>query len=153
MPKLDSELVEHRLILNEGAKLVKQKLRKTLPDKALKVNEEVDKLHRAKVIHVVVYPQWFTNIVLIKKKNGHVRVCVDFRNLNKTCLKDDFPPHNIDILVSHAILFFMDGFSVSNHTRQRSEEKTSFITLWGTYYYVVISFDLENAEDTYFREQ
>ena len=54
-------------------------------------------------------------------------------------------------LVSHAILFFMDGFSVSNQTHQRSEEKTSFITLCGTYYYAVMSFDLKNVGDTYQR--
>ena len=46
-----------------------------------------------------VYPQWITNIVPVPKKYGKVLMCVDYRDLNKASLKDDFPLLHIDILV------------------------------------------------------
>ena len=57
MPELESLLVEHKLPLKLGAKTAKQKLRRLRPDLALKVKEEIDKLHKAKFIRVVVYPE------------------------------------------------------------------------------------------------
>ena len=72
MPGLDPALVEHRLPIKPGAKVVKQKLRRLHPKMALQVKEEVDKLHKAKFIKVVLYPQWVANIVPIIKKNGQV---------------------------------------------------------------------------------
>src|SRR5262249_34541946 len=54
MPGLDRNLVEHRLILKPDATPVKQKLRRLHPKMALKVKEEIDKLHKAKFIRVVL---------------------------------------------------------------------------------------------------
>jgi len=85
MPGLDRSLVEHRLDLKPGAIPVKQKLRRLHPKTALQVKGEIDKLHQAKFIRVVLYPQWIANIVPVMKKDGKVRVCIDFRNLNQAC--------------------------------------------------------------------
>ena len=67
---------------------------------------------------VTKYPQWVANVVLVPKKDGKIRVCVDFRDLKKASPKDDFPLSHIDILVDntagHALLSFMDGFSRYN---------------------------------------
>ena len=82
---------------------------------------------------MVQYPEWLANVVLVPKKDGKVRVCVDFRNLNKASAKDDFPLPHIDMLVDntagHAMLSFMDGFSSYNQIMMAPEdmEKTSFI--------------------------
>ena len=78
MPGLDPALVEHRLPIKPGVKTVKQKLRRLHPKTALQVKEEVDKLHKAKFIKVVLYPQWVANIVPVIKKNGQVQICIDF---------------------------------------------------------------------------
>ncbi|KAL6313268.1 hypothetical protein AAG906_016077 [Vitis piasezkii] len=97
------------------------------------------------------------NIVPIPKKDDKVRVCVDFRDLNKANPKDDFLLPHINMLVDsttgHSILSFMDGFSEYIQILMAPEdmEKTSFITEWGTYYYQVMSFRLKNAETTYQR--
>ena len=48
---------------------------------------------------MVKYPEWLANVVLVPKKDSKVRVCVDFRDLNKANLKDDFPLLHIDLLV------------------------------------------------------
>ena len=47
----------------------------------------------------VFFPEWLANIVVVKKKNGKWRVCVDFADLNQACLKDPFPISKIDQLV------------------------------------------------------
>ena len=68
------------------------------------------------------------------KKDGKVRMCIDYRNLNKASPKDDFPLSHIDVLVDnttgHKIFSFMDGFFGYNQIRMVEEdmEKTSFIT-------------------------
>ena len=96
-------------------------------------------------------------VVLIPKKDGKVRVCVDFRDLNKVSSKDDFLLAHIDLLVdniaSHSMLFFMDGFSGYNHIMMASDDRENivFITEWGTYCYKVMPFGLKNAGATYQR--
>ena len=40
---------------------------------------------------MVEYPEWLANAVLVPKMDNKVRVCVDFRDLNKASPKDDFP--------------------------------------------------------------
>ena len=68
--RLESLLVEHKLPLKPSAKTAKQKLRRLRPDLALKVKEEIEKLHKAKFIRVVVYLEWIANIVPVMKKDG-----------------------------------------------------------------------------------
>ena len=69
------------------------------------------------------------------KKDGKVRMCVDYRDLNKASPKDDFPLPHIDVLVDNTakskVFSFMDGFSGYNQIKMAVEdrEKTSFITL------------------------
>ncbi|XP_058217334.1 uncharacterized protein LOC131328405 [Rhododendron vialii] len=130
MPRIDPEIVEHRILLYPNAKPVKQKLRRMKPDWVLKINEEVTKQIDAGFLLVTEYPQWVINIVPIPKKDGRITVCVDFRDLNKASPKDDFPLPHIDVL---------------------DREKTTFVTECGTFCYRVMSFGLKNAGFTYQR--
>ena len=138
-------------------KPVKQKLRRIKPEWTLKIKEEVEKQYNAGFLWVVNFPKWLANLVPEPKKDGKVKMCVDFRDLNKASPKDDFPLPHIDILVDntagHALLLFMDGFSGYNQIKMAPEdmEKTSFITPWGTYCYKVMPFGLKNAGATYQR--
>ena len=74
------------------------------------------------------------NIVLVPKKDGKVRMCVDYRDLNKASPKDDFPLPHIDVLVDNttqaSVFSFMDGLSGYNQIKMAPEdmEKTIFIT-------------------------
>ena len=76
--------------------------------------EKVNKLLAAGFIREVYYLDWLANVILVKKVNGKWRMCRDFTNLNKTCLKDIFPLPRIDQLVDstvgHKLLTFMDAF-------------------------------------------
>ena len=94
---------------------------------------------------------------MAKKNNGKWRMCVDFTDLNRACLKDSYPFPRIDTLVDstarHELLSFMDAFSGYNQIKMKEEdqEKTSFVTSQGLFCYKVMSFGLKNAEATYQR--
>ena len=81
------------------------------------MKEEIQKQLSVGFLSVVEYPEWLANVVHVPKKDGKVRVCVDFRDLNKAP-KDDFSLPHIDMLVDstagHSMLSFMDGFSRCN---------------------------------------
>ena len=87
----------------------------------------------------------------MKKKNGQIRCCVDFRNLNKACPKDEFPLPNIDLLVDLAVgssmFLFIDGHSGYNQVcmAAKDAEKTAFRTPIRNFYYTVMPFGLKNA--------
>ncbi|GAU40248.1 hypothetical protein TSUD_219590 [Trifolium subterraneum] len=157
MPGLDPEIVEHHFPLKPECPPVKQKLRRTHPDMALKIKEEVQKQIDAGFLITSEYPQWLANIVPVPKKDGKVRMCVDYRDLNKASPKDDFPLPHIDVLVDNTakskVFSFMDGFSGYNQIKMAVEdrEKTAFITPWGTFCYKVMPFGLTNAGATYQR--
>ena len=55
------------------------------------IEAEVQKLLEAGFIREEKYPTWLANVVLVKKANGKWRMCVDYIDLNKACLKDCFP--------------------------------------------------------------
>ncbi|GKU89506.1 hypothetical protein SLEP1_g3635 [Rubroshorea leprosula] len=90
MSGLDPDIVVHAIPLYFGAKPIKQKLRRMRLEVLLKVKEEVQKLQDVNFIEIAMYLEWVANIVPIMKKDGRVRVCVDYRNLNKASPKDDF---------------------------------------------------------------
>ena len=74
----------------------------------------MNKLKQVGAIKEIFYPEWLANMVVVKKKNGKWRVCVDFIDLNKACPKDPFPiPRNdqlVDAMVGHSRMSFLDAF-------------------------------------------
>ena len=157
MSDLDPSIVKHHLPLLPHVRQVKQKLTRLHLRWNLQVKEEIQKQLSVGFLSVVEYLKWLANVVHVPKKDNKVRVCVDFRDLNKASPKDDFHLPHIDMLVdsttSHSMFSFMDGFSGYNKIMMSPEdmEKTSFITKWGTYCYRVMSFGLKNARVTYQR--
>uniref|UniRef100_A0A2N9GNU9 Uncharacterized protein n=1 Tax=Fagus sylvatica TaxID=28930 RepID=A0A2N9GNU9_FAGSY len=87
------------------------------------------------------YPTWLFNTVVVKKKNGKLRVCVDFTDLNRACPKDPFPLPRIDQLVDstsgHERMSFLDAFQGYHQIpmAHSDQEKTAFITPKGVYCY------------------
>ena len=121
------------------------------------MREEVTKLKQAGVIKEVFYPEWLANIMVVKKKNGKWRVCVDFTDLNKACPKDPFPMPKIDQLVDatvgHPRMSFLDAFQGYHQIPLAldDQEKTAFVNLIRNYHYKVMPFGLKNAGSTYQR--
>jgi ribonuclease HI len=157
MPGIDPGLVAHSLNVEPGTKPVVQPARTFHTEVEAQITQEVKKLLTAGFIKPIQHPRWLSNIVPVKKKNGQIRCCVDFRNLNKACPKDEFPLPNMDLLIDSAagsaMFSFMDGFSGYNQIRMspRDAEKTAFRTPIGNFYYTVMPFGLKNAGATYQR--
>ena len=118
MTGINPEIISHRLNVDPTFKAIRQKRRKQHPERNKIVNEEVCKLLSNGAIREVLYPDWLANVVVVPKKNGKHRVCIDFTDLNKACPKDYFPLPHIDSLVDatsgHELLTFMDAFSGYN---------------------------------------
>ena len=121
------------------------------------IRDEVRKLKQIGAIKEVFYPEWLANTVVVKKKSRKWRVCVDFTDLNKVCLKDSFPMSQIDQLVDatvgHHRISFLDSFQDYHQIPLvlSDQEKTAFVTPIGNYHYKVMPFGLKNAGFTYQR--
>ena len=119
--------------------------------------KEVTKQLKVGFIKPVHQAEWIANVVLMPKMDGNLRMCVDFRDLNKACPKDHFPLPHIDVLVNNtagsALMSFMDGFSRYNQIKMAPKDmsKTTFTTEWGIYCYTMMSFRLKNVGATYQR--
>jgi hypothetical protein len=99
--------------------------------------------------------EWVSNPVPIDKKQDMIRVCMDFRDLNKACPKDNFLTPFIDQILDDCggseIFSFMDGFSSYNQIEIHLEyqHNTTFICPWGTFTYRKMSFGLKNVGATF----
>jgi hypothetical protein len=125
-----------------------------------KVQEEVDRLLRAGFIRPCRYAEWVSNIVHVEKKNTRkIRICVDFRDLNRATPKGEYPTPIADILIDSAsgnkMISFLDGNASYNQIFMAKEDvsKTAFRCLGfvGLFKWVVMTFGLKNAGATYQR--
>ena len=119
------------------------------------MKSKVQRLKEVRVIREIYFPKWLANTMVIKKKNGKWRVCVDFMDLNRACPKDPFPMPKIDQLVDfmygHLRMSFLDAFQGYHQIALALEdrEKTAFISLNANYHYTMMSFGLKNAGAMY----
>nr|XP_017245120.1 PREDICTED: uncharacterized protein LOC108216789 [Daucus carota subsp. sativus] len=154
---ISPDVITHKLNVNPDFKPIQQKRRKFAAERNKIVNEEVSRLLKAGMIKEVKYPEWLANVVIVQKKNGKWRVCVDYTDLNKACPKDPFPLPHIDTMVDstagHELLTFLDASSGFNQIQMEPSdaEKTAFITERGIYCYLAMPFGLRNASATFQR--
>ena len=117
-----------------SAKPIRQRVHRFHPDHHQIIQAKVDNLLKAGFIREVKYPEWLANMVVVPKKWGKWRVCVDYTNLNDACPKDSFPLPRIDQIVEasvgYGMLSFLDAFSSYQRIPMYppNAEKTSFIT-------------------------
>ena len=95
-PRVNPNFICHHLNVNPAITPKKQAPRRLSKEHTDAVREKVAKLKKAGAIKEVFYPEWLANTVVLRKKNGKWRVCVDFTELNKACPKDPFPMPRID---------------------------------------------------------
>jgi len=150
--------MQHSIPLKAEVKPYQQKLRKFHPDLEPQMKQELKKILYAKIIFPIRHTEWVANLVPVRKKNGDVRLCVDFRNLDRASKKDNYPvPPMEQILqkvVGSEMFYLLDGFLGYNqvlvyHTDQLL---TAFRTKWGTFFFRKMSFGLINAGATFQRE-
>jgi hypothetical protein len=151
----DKTIFQHIIPLREEAKPVKQKIRMMNPKLKPLVKIELEKLKKAGIIYPIRHSIWISNLVIVRKKTKEIRMCVDFRDLNKASIKDNFPLTNIKFLLQQVIgltcMSMLDGFSGYNQVlvAEEDREKTTFITPWETYAYARMPFSLKNAGATF----
>jgi hypothetical protein len=157
MPGIPRDVAEPSLDIRDGARPVKQPLRRFDEEKRRAIGEEIHKLMAAGFIKEVFHPKWLANLVLVRKKGGKWRMCVDYTGLNKGCPKVPYPLSRIDQILDSTTgcetLSFLDAYSEYHQIRMKESDQltTSFITPFGMYCYVAMSFGLRNAGATYQR--
>jgi hypothetical protein len=157
MPGIPRDVAEHSLDIRAGARPVKQPLRRFDEEKCRAIGEEVHKLMATGFIKEVFHPEWLANPVLVKKKGGKWRMCVDYTWLNKACPKVPYPLPRIDQIVDSTAgcktMSFLDAYSGYHQIKMKESDQlaTSFITPFGMYCYTTMPFGLRNAGATYQR--
>jgi hypothetical protein len=153
----DKTIFQHIIPLREEAKPVKQKIRMMNPKLKPWVKIELEKLKKAGIIYPIIDSDWISNPVIVRKKTREIRMCVDFKDLNKESIKDNFPLPNMDFLLQQVTISssmsMLDGFSRYNQVLvvEEDREKTTFITTWETYAYARMPFGLKNVGATFQR--
>jgi hypothetical protein len=150
-------IIEHDLGIDPSVRPKKQRLRKMSDKKSEAAKAEVHRLLEANFIEPIDYPTWLANMVMVQKKSGKWRMCIDFTSLNKACPKDNFPLPRIDKIVDSAagceVMSLLDCFSGYHQIYMKEEDKasTSFITPFGTYCFIRMPKSLKNAGSTFSR--
>jgi hypothetical protein len=152
---IDPRIVDHGIRTYLDAKPIRQCFRAVNPWKAPIIKEKVEKLLNDGFIYSVPLTKWVSNPVPVNKKQGNIRVCMDFRDLKKVCPKDNFPTPFIDQIldecVGSEVFSLMDRFLGYNQIQIKPEDqhKTTFICPWGTFAYQKMPFSLKNVGATF----
>ena len=157
LKQYDSSIIQHTIPIKPNEKPFKHKLRRINPLLMPLIEKEVKKLFDVKIIVPIRFSNWLANLVPVRKKNGEIRICIDFRNLNKASLKDNYPLPKMDLILQNIVgsqrMSMLDGFSRYNQilVHPDDQEKTAFTTPWGTFMYAKMPFGLMNAGATFQR--
>ena len=112
-----NNIIQHKIPLEKNTIPFKQELSPISPLLLPLIEKEIKNPLDAKIIVSLKYSKWIFNLVVVGKKNGEIRLCVDFRNLNKFSRKDNYPLPKMEHLlqkVSRArVMSFLDGFQVT----------------------------------------
>ena len=115
MVGIDPTLASHKLNVIVTIKVVRQKVRRFHPNCHQIIQTKMDNLLSTGFIREVKYPKCLENVVVVPKKGGKWRVCVEYTDLNEACPKDNFPLPQLNRIVDasagHEILSFLDTFS------------------------------------------
>ena len=113
--------------LKPNVKPFRQKLRRINPALFPIIENEVKKLSEAKIIVSLRYSSWVENLVPVRKNNGEIRMCVDFRNLNRSSLKDNYPLPKIEQILQKVVgaqrISMVDGFSGYNQIAMHIDDR------------------------------
>lgn len=121
------------------------------------IEKGIRKLFDAKIRVSLRFSKWLANLVLVRKKSGEIRLCVDLWNLNIVSLKDNDPLPKMDHILQKVVgsqrISMLDVFLGYNQilVHPNDQEKTTFTTLWGTFMYAKMPFGLMNVGATFQR--
>jgi hypothetical protein len=130
----DKSIIQHRIPIKEEHKPFRQKLRRINPKLLPLIEKEIKKMYDAKIIVPLRFSKWVSNLVPTRKKTNEIRLCIDFKNLNKVSLKDNYPLPKMDHILQKVVrssrISLLDGFSGYNQVlvHLEDQEKTVFTT-------------------------
>ena len=144
-----TNLVQHKIDTGTNRPF-KQQLRRHPMAYLPVIDEHVDKMLANDICEPSVSP-WASNVVLVKKSDGTLRFCVDYRQLNNLTIEDSYPLPRIDTCFDalggaryFSTLDLRQGYwQVENDPE--SSDKTTFITRKGSFKFKVLPFGLSNA--------
>jgi hypothetical protein len=154
---IPAHIAQHTITLLPSIKPIRQKQRRLNPHMQLVLKAKPERLLKAGFIKPVDLVDWVSPMVLVRKKNGKLRVCIDYRALNKYTAKDHFPLPFLNIILEEVagkeLYTYLDGYSGYNQIgiHPSNWHKTAFTTPWGTFIFIVMPFGLCNAPATFQR--
>ncbi|GKB33499.1 hypothetical protein Tco_0872900 [Tanacetum coccineum] len=125
--------IVHRLNEFKHIELVKQKKRSLAPERNAAMRKKVKELTKANILRGVKYQTWVSNPVMVKKEDGRWKLCVDFTDINKACLKDHYSllaiDQKVEILSKFRLKCFLDAYKGYHqiHMAERDKEKDSLL--------------------------
>jgi len=149
------KLVQHKIELDTSIPLAHQVRYILNPNYATIVKHDIDKLLTIGFIQLVKEATWLSPIMVVPKKNGKLRICVDFRKLNKATKKDPYPlpfcDEVLNIIIGYETYSFLDGYlgyhQISIAFKDRY--KRTFVIDWGAFVWMVMSFGVKNGPPTF----
>ncbi len=155
---VEPNICQHTIPMREDAKPSKQRPYTYNDNFANKIKEEINKLLEAEFIYEIQHTEWVSPIVVVPKKNGKLRVCVNLKKVNAATVRDHYPfpimDHVLERVAQKRAYSFLDGFSAGYNQvsiKEEDQHKTAFATGWGIYAYRIMPFGLTNAPATFQR--
>ncbi len=150
MKEIPPKLAYHRIEL-DIIPLAHQAKYRLNPNYVTIIKQDIDKLLLTKFIQYVEEVTWLSPIIVVPKKNGKLRICIDIIKLNVATKKDPYPLPFIDevlnIVAGYEAYSFLDGYSKYHQifTAPKDKYKISFVTNWGVFIWKVMSFGVKNG--------
>ena len=132
----DTNIIRHTIPIKPNQKPFRQKLRRINPKLLPSIEKEVNRLYKSGIIMPIIFSDWISNLVPIQNKTGEICLCIEFRNLNKVSLKDNYPLPKMDHVLQRVVgasrMPLLDGYSRYNQVsvHEDDREKTTFTTPW-----------------------
>ena len=114
----DMKIIPYIIPMKEDVKPFQQKFQKMHLSMELLIKKELNKLLAYKIIFLVHHTTWVENLVPVRKKSGEIRICIDFQNLNRASLKENYlvPPMDkiLQSVSGLSLLSLLYVFSIYN---------------------------------------
>ena len=123
----------------------------------MKIEEEINRIREVGFIYEIKHTEWVSPLVIVPKKNGKLRVCMNLKKVNTATIRDHYPmpimDHVLERVAGAETYSFLDGFSGYNQLSiaPKDQHKMDFATKRGTFAYRLMPFGLTNAPSTFQR--
>jgi len=114
----NKSIIQHVIPINPNQKPFHQKLRRINSKLLPSIEKEVNWLYKVGIIIPIRFSEWISNLVPMQKKTCEIRLCIDFINMNKVYLKDNYQLSKMDHILQRVVgasrMSLLDGHSGYN---------------------------------------